>query len=115
MTILARGCDPVMAARAGTILPPLLGNATIVSCTDDEDFKAKLEARQYDAVFFAPGACRFSAAGQKIPGSGGFSEGWGIEDYRAFVREKQGGEVKIVETTEEKNIVPLLRSALGLE
>ena len=33
--------------------------------------------------------------------------------YRAKVRETQG-DAPIVETTEEKNIVPLLRKALGL-
>ena len=113
--VLSRGCDPVMAQKAGAMLPPLLGNAQIESCTSDADFFSKLATKKYDAVFFAPGACRFSAAGAPIPGAVAASKGWTLEEYRAFVREKQGEDVKIVETTEERNIVPLLREALGLK
>ena len=36
--VLARGCDPVMAERAGTMLPPMLGNVKVLSATDDDTF-----------------------------------------------------------------------------
>ena len=39
---------------------------------------------------------------------------WTLEDYRVAVREKQGDAVPIVETTEERLIVPKLRESLGL-
>ena len=35
-TILVRGCDPVMAERAGQMLPPLLGGVTIEAATQDD-------------------------------------------------------------------------------
>jgi hypothetical protein len=60
-SILARGCDPEMALRASKKLPPLLGHPELVSCTDDDDFVAKLKARAWSVVFFAPGACRYHA------------------------------------------------------
>ena len=41
--------------------------------------------------------------------------GWNLEQYRDAVREHQGADIKIVETTAEGEIVPLLRAALGLE
>ena len=47
--ILGRGCDPAMAARAGTMLPPMLGNAQIESVTDDNEFFLKLKSgKKYD-------------------------------------------------------------------
>jgi hypothetical protein len=112
--IIARGCDPQMAARAGTMLPPLLGNANIESFTDDVAFFKQLRGgRKYDVVFFAPGACRYSAAKSPIPGGNEETRGWGLDEYKAVVREAQG-DVPIVETTKEPEIVPLLRRALGL-
>ncbi len=57
-TILARGCDPHMARRATEVMPALLGGVEFVSCTDDDDFVAKLRERAWSVVFFAPGACR---------------------------------------------------------
>ena len=113
-SILGRGCDPVMAARSLQFLPPLLGNAQITSCTDDVDFLAKLAERKWDVVFFAPGACRWSAARQPIPGGNSATKGWDLSKYKARVRELQGDEALIVETTEERLMVPLLRAALGL-
>jgi hypothetical protein len=59
-TILARGCDPVMAERSKAMLPPLLGGASIQTTTDDDDFITLLQERKYDVIFFAPGACRYS-------------------------------------------------------
>ena len=112
-SILARGCDPVMAARSVTMLPPLLGGVEMVACTDDVEFTRLLQARKFTAIFFAPGACRFSAAKQVIPGGNDATRGWGLEEYRALVREHQGEDVPIVETTQESQIVPLLAKVLA--
>ena len=112
-TILVRGCDPVMAQRAGEMLPPLLGGVTIEAATQDDAFFELLAGKKYDAVFFAPGACRWSAARKPIPGGNAETAGWSLEDYRAKVSQLQPS-TQIVETCEEKDIVPLLRQALGL-
>ena len=42
------------------------------------------------------------------------SAGWGLAEYKAKVQEHQPN-AAIVETTEERQIVPLLRQALGLQ
>ena len=112
-TILVRGCDPVMAERAGEMLPPLLGGVTIEAATQDDAFFELLNSKKYDAVFFAPGACRWSAARKPIPGGNAETAGWSLDAYRAKVAQLQPS-TKIVETCEEKDIVPLLRQALGL-
>ena len=111
-SILARGCDPHMAIRASEMLPPHLGNPEFVSCTDDDDFLAKLQERKWSVIFFAPGACRYSAAGIPIPGARSHTNGWSLEQYRRLVRKHQGEDIHIVETTEEREIIPRLRSAL---
>lgn len=111
--VLVRGCDPIMAERAGKMLPPLIGHATIVSATDDATFLPLLDSRTFDVVLFAPGACRHDAAKRKIPGGSAATHGWTLDDYRAKVRATQVG-VPIVETTEERQIVPRLRAALEL-
>ena len=121
-TLIIRGCDPVMAERAKSFLPGLLGNVQIESYTDDGGsavcacdcrsslrawwcvcapsfarslsstrasclpacihsrttsasirahraaFLQALQARKYTVVAFAPGACRWSAQRQPIPG-----------------------------------------------
>ena len=95
------------------VLPPMLGNAQIRGVTDDDTFFDLLQQQAFDVVFFAPGACRFSAARQPIPGGNAASNGWGLTEYKAKVREHLPNAV-IVETTEERQIVPLLRQALGL-
>jgi hypothetical protein len=110
--ILARGCDPQMALRASKVMPTLLGGVEFIACSDDDDFIAKLRERQWSVVFFAPGACRYNAAGMAIPGARTHTEGWRLEDYRALVREHQGDEIQIVETTDEREIIPRLRQAL---
>ena len=112
--VLVRGCDPVMAERSGQMLPPLLGNVQMTGVTDDDTFFKLLDSHKYDVITFAPGACRYDAAKQPIPGSNAASAGWTLADYRAMVREKQGDGVQIVESTQEQQIVPLLRAALGL-
>ena len=111
-TILARGCDPQMARRASEVMPALLGGVEFVSCTNDDDFVEKLRERAWSVVFFAPGACRYNAAHMPIPGGRAHTKGWGLEEYRALVRQYQGDLISIVETTDEREIVPRLRQAL---
>lgn len=110
--ILARGCDPQMALRASTVMPPLLGGVEFVSCTNDDDFVEKLQARAWSVIFFAPGACRYNAAKMPIPGARAHTMGWGMEEYRALVRQYQGDQICIVETTDEREIIPRLKQAL---
>ena len=110
--ILARGCDPEMGRRSVEILPPMLGNPKMVSVTNDDDFILKLKARKWSVIFFAPGACRYDAASMPIPGSRKQTEGWGLEQYRNLVKQYQGDDVKIVETKDEQEIIPLLKEAL---
>ena len=111
-TILARGCDPQMALRASKVMPALLGGVEFVSYTDDDDFVAKLRERAWSVVFFAPGACRYNAARKPIPGGRAHTKGWGLAEYRALVRQYQGDQICIVETTDEREIIPRLRQAL---
>jgi hypothetical protein len=110
--ILARGCDPQMALRASKLMPKMLGGVKFIACTDDDDFIVKLREQQWSVVFFAPGACRYNAAGMSIPGARAHTKGWGLEEYRALVREHQGDGIQIVETTDERKIIPRLRQAL---
>ena len=113
--VLSRGCDPIMAERSLQFLPPMVGNAKMEAVTDDEAFFAKLGERKWDVIFFAPGACRWSAAKQPIPGGNAETRGWSLQQYYDKVRELQGADVKIVGTLEERLIVSSLRDALGLE
>ena len=109
--ILSRGCHPAMAHRAAPVLPSHLGNPKLVTCTDD-DLLAKLSGQKWDVIYFAPGACRYNAAKQPIPEARAASKGWGLDQYRQLVREQQGKETKMVETVDERQIIPLLRDAL---
>jgi len=111
-SILARGCDPQMALRASKVMPALLGEVQFTACTNDDDFVEKLRERAWSVVFFAPGACRYNAAQMPIPGSSAYTTGWGLAEYRALVRQHQGDQIPIVETTDEQEIVPRLRQAL---
>ena len=112
--VLARGCDPRMAAHSQTMLPPLLSGATIIATTDDEAFFRELAApRRLDAVLLAPGACRWSAARQPIPGGNARTAGWGVDEYTVAVGKVHPG-VPVVATASEAEVVPLLRAALGL-
>jgi N-acetyl-beta-hexosaminidase len=114
-SVLVRGCDPRMAAKAAGFLPALVGDPEVwESSTDDDDFLAKLDSRAWSVVMFAPGACRYNAANAPIPGANARTQGWSLKQYRALVREVQP-ETTIVETTEEREIVPKLRAALGLK
>ena len=96
-------------------MPPLIGNANLVSCSSDDEFFRLLAERKFDAVFFAPGACRYSAAKQPIPGGNEATKGWGLNEHKQKVKEEQGDAVVILETTKEPEIVPLMRQALGLQ
>ena len=111
-TILARGCDPTLSAWATKALPPQIGNPKYVATTNDVDFVAKLKERQWSVVYFAPGACRFSAANMQIPGGNAATQGWTLDEYKALVHQYQGEEIKIVESTMESNSLDLLREAL---
>ncbi len=111
-SILARGCDPIASLEASRAIPPLIGNPEYVPTTNDEEFVEKLQSRSWSVVFFAPGACRFSAASQPIPGGNSQTQGWTLEQYRELVRKHQGNQIQIVETPEERETVSLLKEAL---
>ena len=112
--ILGRGCDPIMAERSQTFLPPMLGNAMLISVTDDDDFIKQLKERKFNVIFFAPGACRYNAVKRPIPGGNEKTSGWSLQQYRELVKDLQGPDAVIVESTEEREVVPLLRKALKL-
>lgn len=112
-SILARGCDPQASLEASKFIPPLIGNPEYVPTTNDADFIEKLKLRKWSVVFFAPGACRFSAAKRPIPGGNAQTQGWTLEQYRELVRKYQSDEIQIVETPEERKTVGLLKSALA--
>lgn len=111
-SILARGCDPLASLEASKAIPPLIGNPEYIPTINDADFIQKLESRSWSVIFFAPGACRFSAAKQSIPGGNSQTQGWTLEQYRELVRKHQEDTVEIVETQEERKTVSLLKSAL---
>ena len=52
-------------------------------------------------IYFAPGACRFSASRQSIPGGNSETVGWTLEQYRELVYELQDDKVQFVETMYE--------------
>jgi hypothetical protein len=112
--VLGRGCDPVMAAQSLKMLPPLLDGVKMLVATDDDAFLRLLREHRVDVVFFAPGACRWDAARRSIPGGTRETQGWGLDRYRAAVRELQGEACVVVGSAEEREVVPMLRKALGL-
>ena len=103
-----------MGRRAIKLLPPVLGKPEMVSITNDDDFINELQKKKWSVIFFAPGACRYDARRLPIPGSCPQTKGWGLTEYRKLVRKHQGDDIKIVETTDERQIVPLLREALSV-
>ena len=111
-SILARGWDPIASLEASKAIPPLIGNPEYIPATNDADFIEKLKSRSWSVIFFAPGACRFSAAKQPIPGGNSQTQGWTLEQYRELVRKHQGDTIQIVETQEERKSASLLKSAL---
>ena len=114
--LLVRGCDPVMAERANGFLPSLLGDVQLTSATDDDTFLSLLRGgTAFHVVCFAPGAMRWDAQQKPIPGGNVETRGWSLEEYRAEVRRTQGENITIVGSPEERDMVPMLRKALGLE
>ena len=111
-SILARGCDPEMGRRAIELLSPILGNPEMLSVTNDDDFIIELKRKKWTVIHFAPGACRYDATKSPIPGNRSLTQDWGLAEYRNLVRKYQGEDIKIVETTNESQIIPLLRKAL---
>ena len=111
-SILIRGCDPEMGRRAIELLTPVLGNPEMVSVTNDDDFITELKKKKWSVIHFAPGACRYDATKSPIPGSRSQTMDWGLAEYRNLVRKHQGKDINIVETTDERQIVPLLRKVL---
>ena len=111
-SILARWCDPEMGRRAIELLSPILGNPEMLSVTNDDDFIIELKRKKWTVIHFAPGACRYDATKSPIPGNRSLTQDWGLAEYRNLVRKYQGEDIKIVETTDESQIIPLLRKAL---
>jgi len=111
-SILARGCDPEMGRRAIELLSPILGNPEMLSVTNDDNFIIELKRKKWTVIHFAPGACRYDATKSPIPGNRLLTQDWGLAEYRNLVRKYQGEDIKIVETTDESQIIPLLRKAL---
>ena len=111
-SILIRGCDPEMGRRAIEFLTPILGNPEMVSVTNDDDFITELKKKKWSVIHFAPGVCRYDSTESPIPGSRTQTKGWGLTEYRTLVKKHQGQDIKIVETTYEHKIVPLLKKVL---
>lgn len=111
--ILARGCDPGLSARAAVEFPKLLGGPTYIPTTSDDDFIQQLKATKFSVVYFAPGACRYSAAKMQLPGAISNTKTWTLEEYKSMVFELQGPDVIIVETPYESKSLEML--AKGLE
>lgn len=112
-SILARGCDPVMSLEASKAIPPLVGNPEYVPKTNDVDFIDQLKSRKWSVIFFAPGACRFSAAKHTIPGGNSSTRGWTLDEYKKLVKQYQGDDIQIVKTPYEMETVGLLKKALN--
>ena len=87
--ILARGCDPQLSLSFAKVAPSLLGNPEYIPTTTDDDFIDKLKSQKWSIIYFAPGACRFSAAKQQIPGGNMNTKGWTLAEYRALIEELQ--------------------------
>ena len=111
-SVLARGCDPVLSIEFSKIAPSLLGNASYIPTTNDVDFVEKLISKKWSVVYFAPGACRFSAAKQQIPGGNMNTAGWTLEEYKELIYKLQGEDIKIVETPYEDQSIELLNETL---
>ena len=110
--VLARGCDANLSLSFAKVAPSMLGNAEYIPTTTDDDFIDKLKSQKWSLIYFAPGACRFSAAKQQIPGGNMDTKGWTLAEYRELIEELQGREVKVVETPFENEAIGLLKVAL---
>ena len=110
--ILARGCDPHLSLEFAKVAPSLLGGVEYIPTTTDEEFFEKLRNQEWSLVYFAPGACRYSAAKQRIPGSNEETKSWTLKEYKELILELQGNEIQIVETPQESEAIALLNAAL---
>lgn len=111
-SILARGCDPALSLKFSKVVPPLIGNAEYIPTTTDADFIEKLKSHKWSVVYFAPGACRFSAAKRQIPGGNNDTKGWTLEEYKALIHQLQGEDIQIVESIYQQGAIELLNEAL---
>lgn len=112
--ILARGCDPIMSFEFAKVAPSLTGNAQYVPTTNDQDFVEQIKSKKWSVIYFAPGACRYSAANHQIPGGNSETEGWTIDDYKKLIYQYQGEAIQIVETPLESESIQMLNNALEL-
>lgn len=112
-SILARGCDPTLSLQFSKVVPPLIGDAAYIPTTDDTDFIKKLETQKWSVIYFAPGACRYSAAKRQIPGGNYDTQGWSLEEYKGLIRKLQGDDIQIVESLQEQGAIALLNDALA--
>lgn len=111
--ILARGCDPQLSREFARIAPSLLSNAEYVPTTDDVEFVEKLKSQKWSVVYFAPGACRYSAAQIQIPGGNQDTKNWTLEEYHELIYALQGSDIQIVETPYEQEAIDFLRKGLA--
>ena len=111
-TILARGCDPALSLSFAKVAPSLTGNAQYIPTTNDNDFIEKLKTKKWSVIYFAPGACRYSAANHQIPGGISETAGWSLEEYKELIYKYQGNDVQIAESTEESQSLNALNKAL---
>jgi hypothetical protein len=111
-TILARGCDPYLSAMAAREIPKLLGNPSYIPTTTDEEFFALLKTKKWSMIYFAPGACRFSAAKRRIPGSNEVTKTWTLAEYKELIYKYQGDDVTIAESTSEQEAIGVLQRAI---
>lgn len=112
--ILARGCDPQLSLRFAKVAPQYLGNVEYIPTTNDLDFFEKLKSEKWSLVYFAPGACRYSAANMQIPGGNIDTKSWTLDQYSKVIQELQGEEIQIVKTVYEAEALTLLRQALNI-
>lgn len=101
-----------MAQHAAQAIPPHIGMPEYVAATSDDDFVNQLRSREWSVIFFAPGACRLSAAGAAIPGGNEKTAGWSLDHYRELVKQTQGDDIHIVEAMHEAETIELLAGAL---
>ena len=111
-SILARGCDPRLSTQFAQIASQVLGNVEYIPTWNDKDFIEKLKSQKWSVIYFAPGACRYSAQKMQIPGGNQNTKGWTLDDYSKLVYELQGDEIQIVETPYEQDALPLLKEGL---
>lgn len=112
-SILARGCDPTLSFQFSKVVPPLIGDATYIPTISDTDFVEKLKSQKWSVIYFAPGACRFSAANRQIPGGNNETKGWTLREYTELILKLQGDDIQIVESIYEQGAIELLNEALA--